>query len=161
MERFIIRSLVLFCTVVILMLGMGTASLAQGKQEKSLYERLGGVYPIASIVDEFFNLIWINDVLNSNPETNASRDTVPMPGLKFHVTNLICQVTGGPCRFTGRTIKEAHAHLNIKEREWQALMADFQRVLNSYEVPQREQNELIAIMVSLKKDIVGGAGQKK
>ena len=81
-----------------------------------------------------------------------------MPGLKFHVTSLICKVTGGPCNYTGRTIKEAHADLNITEREWQALLSDFRRVLNSYDVPQREQKELIAIMVSLKKEIVGPAG---
>lgn len=160
-QRLSLWTLVLLGTTVLLMLGKGTTALAQGKQEKALYERLGGLYPIASIVDEFFDLIWVNDVLNANPETKAARDQVPMPGLKFHVTSLICKVTGGPCNYTGRTIKEAHSLLNIKEREWQALLADFRRVLNSYEVPQREQKELIAIMVSLKKDIVGPAGQKK
>ena len=67
---------------------------------------------------------------------------------------MVCQVTGGPCTYGGRNMKDAHAHLNITEREWQAMLADFQRVLNDFEVPQGEQNELIAIMESTKADIV-------
>jgi hemoglobin len=51
-------------------------------------------------------------------------------------------------------MKEAHQHLNITESEWQAMLVDFQRVLNNYQVLQREQNELIAIVESTKKDIV-------
>jgi hemoglobin len=127
---------------------------AEEKAEKTLYERLGGVYAIASVVDDFIDLLYVNDVLNANPAIKEARERVPLPGLKYRVTSMVCQATGGPCTYTGRSMKEAHQHLNITESEWQAMLVDFQRVLNNYQVPQREQKELIAIVESTKKDIV-------
>lgn len=129
-------------------------ALAQGAPAQSLYERLGGAYPIASVVDVFIDLLLHNDVLNANAQIRAARDRVPAAGLKFHVTTLVCQVSGGPCGYVGRSMKDAHAHLNISDREWQAMLADFRRVLNDFGVPQREQNELVAIVESTKADIV-------
>ncbi len=122
--------------------------------EPSLYERLGGVYPIAVVVDDFIDRLLVNDVLNANPAIDEARQRVPAPGLKYRVTELVCQVTGGPCKYTGRTMKEAHAHLNIGEREWQAMLEDFRATLAKFDVPEREQQELIAIIESTKSDIV-------
>ena len=85
---------------------------------KSLYDRLGGVYPIATVVDDFIDRLLVNGTLNANPAIKEARDRVPAPGLKFHVTALVCEVTGGPCKYTGRDMKTAHAHLNITQREW-------------------------------------------
>jgi hemoglobin len=79
---------------------------------------------------------------------------VPAAGLKFYVTALVCQQTGGPCKYTGRGMKESHVHLNISEKEWQAMLSDFRRVLNNYAVPAKEQQELITIVESTRKDIV-------
>ncbi len=138
-----------------------TPASAQEKMEKSLYERLGGAYAIASVVDDFIELLLRNDVLNANPAIAEARARVPRAGLKFHVTTLVCSVTGGSEQYTGRTMKEAHAHLHITEREWQAMLSDFRRVLNDYKVPEREQGELIAIVESTKPDIVVSEGQKK
>lgn len=123
-------------------------------QDRSLYERLGGEYPIAVVVDAFIDLLLVNDVLNANPAIREARDRVPAPGLKYHVTALVCQATGGPCTYTGRGMKEAHAHLNITEREWQAMLADLRRVLTNFGVPEREQQELFAIVEGTKADIV-------
>jgi len=127
---------------------------AEAQTNKSLYERLGGIYPISMVVDTFIDLLFVNDILNANPAIKAARDRVPAAGLKYHVTSLVCQQTGGPCKYTGRGMKEAHAHLNISEKEWQAMLTDFRRVLNNYGVPAKEQQELIAIVESTKKDIV-------
>jgi hemoglobin len=123
-------------------------------QEKSLYERLGGLYPIASVVDVFIDLLLHNDVLNENPAIRKARDEVPAPGLKYHVTAMVCQATGGPCEYTGRSMKAAHAHLNIGEREWKAMLSDLRRTLNDFQVPEQEQEELVAIVQSTKDDIV-------
>ena len=122
--------------------------------EKSLYERLGGAYPIASVVNDFIDTLYINDVLNANPAIKEARERVPLPGLKYHVTAMVCEATGGPCNYTGRSMKDAHEHLNITEQEWQAMLTDFRRVLNSYQVPEHEQEELVVIVESTKKDIV-------
>ncbi len=130
----------------------GTAAEAQ--PTKSLYDRLGGVSPISVVVDTFIDLLFVNDVLNANPAIKEARDRVPRAVLKYHVTALVCQETGGPCKYTGRGMRESHAHLNISEKEWQAMMADFRRVLNNYGVPIKEQQELIAIVERTKKDIV-------
>ncbi len=127
---------------------------AEAQSTKSLYDRLGGVSPISVVVDTFIDLLFVNDVLNANPAIKAARDRVPRAVLKYHVTALVCQETGGPCKYTGRGMRESHAHLNIGEKEWQAMMADFRRVLNNYGVPIKEQQELIAIVERTKKDIV-------
>jgi hemoglobin len=79
---------------------------------------------------------------------------VPKAGLKFHVTALVCQVTGGPCTYTGRSMKAAHAHLNINDEQWQAMVAEFRATLNKFNVPAKEQGELVAIVGSTKPDIV-------
>jgi hemoglobin len=124
--------------------------------QASLYERLGGVYPIAVVVDAFIDALLVNETLNANPAIAAARERVPAPGLKYHVTSLVCQATGGPCRYTGRTMKAAHAQLNIREREWTAMVAEFRRILTRFNVPEREQAELITIVESTKPDIVVG-----
>lgn len=132
------------------------ASAAQ-TQEKSLYDRLGGAYSIAALVDDFIERLLVNDVLNANPAIKEARDRVPKAGLKFRVTALVSQVTGGPEKYAGRSMKEAHAHLHITEAEWQAMVADFKKSLARFKVPEPEQKELIAIVESTKKDIVVGA----
>ncbi|HXH04691.1 MAG TPA: group 1 truncated hemoglobin [Candidatus Competibacteraceae bacterium] len=150
---FTLKVLALFCAVALILQWPGTSALAQ-EQQKSLYDRLGGEYAIATVVDSFIDLLLLNDVLNANPAIREARDRVPRAGLKFHVTNLVCQVTGGPCKYTGRSMKQAHAHLNITEKEWQAMVMDFRRVLNNYKVPEQEQKELFAIVESTKAEIV-------
>lgn len=123
-------------------------------EQKSLYERLGGVKNIAPVVDEFLEVLYVDDVLNSNPRIKEARDLVPQAYLKYHVTSLVCEVAGGPEKYTGRTMKESHEHLNITEKEWQAMLSDFRKVLDKFHVPANEQNELFAIVESTKKDIV-------
>jgi len=120
----------------------------------SLYDRLGGVYSIATVVDDFIERLLVNSTLNANPAINKARTAVPKAGLKFQVTALVCEVTGGPCKYTGRAMKPAHAHLNITEPQWQAMVADFRLTLDTFKVPQKEQAELIAIVGSTKADIV-------
>lgn len=134
---------------------------AEKIQEKSLYERLGGVYAIATVVDDFIERLLVNDILNANPAINEARQRVPKAGLKYQVTALVCQTSGGPQMYVGRTMKESHKHLNIKETEWEALVSDFKKALDKFTVPEKEQQELFAIVGSTKGDIVMGATVKK
>ncbi|NQZ57398.1 MAG: group 1 truncated hemoglobin [Lentisphaeraceae bacterium] len=124
------------------------------KNEKSLFDRLGGTYNIAVVVDDFINRVNVNDVLNANPAIDTARKRILTPGLKFQVTTLVSQVTGGPHHYFGRTMEVAHAHLNINENEWRAMMNDFKKSLDKYEVPKKEQQELFDIMESQKSTIV-------
>ena len=123
-------------------------------QEKSLYERLGGVKPISLVVDDFIDRLVANEVLNANPMIKAGRQHSPDAYLKFQVTNLVCQVTGGPCVYTGLGMKESHAHMNITENEWQVMRDEFKKTLDKFQVPEKEQKELFEIIESTKKDIV-------
>ena len=123
-------------------------------QEKSLYERLGGVKPISLVVDDFIDHLVANEVLNANPMIKAGRQHSPDAYLKFQVTNLVCQVTGGPCVYTGLGMKESHAHMNITESEWQVMQDEFKKTLDKFQVPEKEQKELFDIIESTKKDIV-------
>ncbi len=151
-----------FLPLTALALWNATPTFAQQPaQEKSLYDRLGGVYAIATVVDDFIERLLVNDILNANPKIKEARDRVPRAGLKFRVTALVCQVTGGPEKYTGRTMKDSHAHLSITEKEWQAMVADFKGTLDKFKVPAREQGELIAIVESTKKDIVVASSATK
>src|SRR5580658_5027334 len=122
----------------------------------SLYERLGGVYAIAAVVDDFINRIMDNPKLNANPKVDEAHHKVSRAGFKYLVTEMVCWATGGPQKYTGRSMYDSHAHLAITEGEWQVFLGDFRDCLNHFNVPAAEQAELFAIVESTKKDIVLG-----
>jgi len=123
-------------------------------EEASLYDRLGGLAPISVVVSDFLDELVPDPLLNQNPAIDAARQAVPKPYLKYQVTAMVCQATGGPCQYHGRTMKDAHAHLNISEREWTRMDVIFRDLLARHQVPEQEANELIAIIDSTKADIV-------
>ena len=139
---------------VVIMTGAATQTAKAQVKQPSLYERLGGTYSIATVVDDFIERLLVNPTLNANPAINEARKRVPKAGLKFHVTTLVCEVSGGPCKYTGRAMKESHQHLNITQAEWDAMVTDFKATLSKFNVPQREQQELITIVGSTRNDIV-------
>ncbi len=123
-------------------------------QLPSLYERLGGVFAIATVVDNFIDRVMSNPRLNANPKVADAHHKVPPAGFKYLVTEMVCWASGGPQKYTGKTMHESHAHLDITEAEWQAFMQDLRDCFNHYNIPTQEQGELIAIVESTKKDIV-------
>jgi hemoglobin len=140
--------------IILALLIAGCASAPPPAAGPTLYERLGGVYAIATVVDDFIERLLVNDTLNANPAIKAARDRVPKSGLKYQVTAFVCLATGGPCAYPGRNMKQAHAHLNISEREWQAMAAEFKKSLDKFKVPAREQDELFTLVATTKGDIV-------
>lgn len=120
----------------------------------SLYERLGGIYAIAAVVDDFIDRVMVNPILNANPLVDEAHHRVSKAGFKYLVTEMVGWATGGPQKYTGKTMKESHEHLNITESEWQSFLGDFQNTLDKFQVPAAEQNELFAIVDSTKGDIV-------
>ena len=103
--------------VVVVMVGATTQPARAQATQPSLYERLGGVYSIATVVDDFIERLLVNATLNANPAINEARKRVPKAGLKFHVTALVCAATGGKCAYTGRPMKESHEKLTISQAE--------------------------------------------
>ena len=106
------------------------------------------------VVDDFIERVLVNDMLNANPIVDRARNPARTPGLKFQVTTMVCQATGGPEKYTGRSMIETHKNMNISETEWKAMAADFKKSLDKFKVPEKEQSELFAIVGSTKADIV-------
>jgi len=124
------------------------------EETPSLYERLGGVFAIAAVVDDFIDRVMSDPRLNANPKVDEAHHKVHPAGFKYLVTEQVCWATGGPQTYTGRSMAESHEHLDINEVEWQAFLEDFQATLDKFEVPAAEQAELFAIVESTKSDIV-------
>ena len=122
--------------------------------QPSLYERLGGIYSIAVVVDDFIDRVMADARLNANPAVNEAHHKVPPPGFKYLVTEMVGWASGGPQKYSGRSMRDSHQHLNITPGEWDAMMDDFQQTLNKFEVPAPEQAELKAIVQSTYGDIV-------
>ena len=122
--------------------------------QPSLYERLGGVYSIATVVDDFIDRVMSDPRLNANPRVDEAHHRVSPAGFKYYVTEMVCGATGGPQRYTGRTMKDSHQALMITADEWQAFLDDFQQTMDKFGVPQTEQGELKAIVDSTRADIV-------
>jgi hemoglobin len=126
----------------------------QAQETPTLYDRLGGIYAIATVVDDFIDRIMVDDRLNANPRVDEAHHRVSPPGFKYLVTEMVGWATGGPQRYSGRPMGESHRHLLITEEEWQAFMDDLQQTLDKFAVPQPEQDELKAIVESTKDAIV-------
>jgi hemoglobin len=92
--------------------------------------------------------------LNANPRVDEAHHRVSPAGFKYLVTEMVCGATGGPQRYTGRTMKDSHQELMITADEWQAFLDDFQQTMDKFGVPQTEQEELKAIVDSTRADIV-------
>ena len=122
--------------------------------QPSLYERLGGIYSIATVVDDFIDRVMKDARLNVTPAVNEAHHKVPPAGFKYLVTEMVGWATGGPQKYTGRPMRESHEHLNITPKEWDAFMDDFQLTLDKFGVPAAEQAELKAIVNSTYGDIV-------
>jgi hemoglobin len=122
----------------------------------TLYERLGGVYSIATVVDDLVDRIMVDPRLNANPLVDEAHHKVPPAGFKYLVTEMVCWATGGPQRYTGRSMADSHRDLNITPQEWDAFLDDFQQTLDKFKVPAAEQAELRAIVQSTYGDIVIG-----
>ena len=119
-----------------------------------MYERLGGVYSVATVVDDFIDRVMNDPRLNANPRVNEAHHRVPPPGFKYLVTEMVCWASGGPQKYTGRSMAESHADMKITGKEWEAFMDDFQQTLDKFAVPAEEQAELKTIVNGTRSDIV-------
>ena len=123
-------------------------------ETKPLYERLGAVIKIAEIVDNLVERVNIDPVIQANPTMEEAHKRFPKAVTKFQVTLLVCEATGGPYKYVGRTLKESHKHLNITPQEWEAFVADVTASLDICNVPRQEKEELLAIVESTRDDCV-------
>lgn len=131
---------------------------AEPPPPQSLYDRLGGKEAIAKVVDTF--------VKNVSADNKVKKRFKKLKGDKLEkfkeaLVNQLCQATGGDCTYEGKSMKEVHKGLKIKEAEWNAVVMDLKAALEENEVGETEQSDLIAILAPMKDDIVAPPKGKK
>ena len=126
----------------------------QPDQVPSLYDRLGGVYNIATVIDDLIDRVMTDPRLNKNPAVDEAHHRVSPAGFKFLVTEMVCWAGGGPQQYSGRPMGDSHRHLAITEDEWAAFMDDLHLTVAKFQVPPAEETELVAIVESTRESIV-------
>jgi hemoglobin len=126
----------------------------QAQEKSALYDRLGGIYNIATVVDDLIDRIMVDPRLNANPRVDEAHHRVPPAGFKYLVSEMVGWASGGQQHYSGRSMLDSHRDLMITSEEWQAFMDDLQQTLDKFNVPQAEQAELVAIVESTREDIV-------
>ena len=128
-----------------------SASAQDGMMKKSLYERLGGYNAVAAVVDDFVGRL-VADKQFERFFVGHSTDSKKR--IRQHIVDQFCAAAGGPCIYTGRTMKDSHVGLNISEADWDAAAKHLVATLDKFKVPEPEKKELLAFVTGLKADIV-------
>jgi hemoglobin len=127
------------------------AMTANAADDKTLYERLGGYDGISAVVDQFADSLFADKRI-SQFFIGMSDDTRAQ--FKQKNKNLLCNVTGGPCKVISRAPKEAHHGLGITAGDFEVVAGHLKDVLNKLKVAPKEQEEVFAIILSLRSQIV-------
>ena len=143
--------------LVLFTLWEATPAIAQGKTE-TLYNRLGGYDAIAAVVDDFVGR------LGSDPQFARFSNGFSRESKKRRrqlIVDQLCEAAGGPCFYIGRSMKTSHGGLEITGAEWAAMVKHLAGSLDKFKIPQKEKEELLAIVSSLKADIVEAPEQRE
>ena len=141
-----LNRLAILSTVFILLYGCASPMQAASP---SLYDRLGGQTAITAVVDDFVGNV------AADKRINGFFANTDIPRLKRLLVEQICAGTGGPCTYTGRDMRTAHTGMRITDAHFNALVEDLVKSLDKFKVPQREKDELLAVLGPMKPDIVG------
>src|SRR6185436_12792269 len=152
--------------------GQGQESLSHDGRtamaDKTLYDRLGGVFAIAAVVDHFSDAVVKNPVVgqkSKNPQLREwhTKNLERLPGLKFMRTLWVCNVSGGPFKFqatrpgaTPLGLEEAHRNLRISPAEFDEVAAELGRTLDFFKIPKREKGEVLAAFAAHKDEVTAG-----
>ena len=122
-----------------------------GQDKKTLYARLGGYDAIAAVTDDFVGRL-VADKRFTRFFVGHSENSLKK--IRMHVIDQICEAAGGPCNYTGRDMRTSHHGLGITGEDWDESVKHFVASLDKFKVPKAEKDELLAVVGSLKKDIV-------
>ncbi len=116
--------------------------------EASLYDRLGGKAAIEAVIEDFVRRCAGDDRINKK----FVRTDIPR--LTKMLVDQVCEATGGPCRYTGRDMRETHDGMGVTAGEFDALVGDLVLTLDQFRVPKPEQDELLGALAPMRSDIV-------
>jgi hemoglobin len=144
------RTVVAALGAAVLMVGC-SSSMDSGKPmtPASLYERLGGKPAITAVVDDFIGNV------SGDTRINKRFANADVPKLKSRLVDQVCEATGGPCKYTGASMRDAHTGMKITDGEFNALVEDLVKSLDKFKVPAKEKNKLLGALGGMKGDIVG------
>jgi hemoglobin len=129
--------------------------------EKSLYERIGGAYAIAAVVDRFSDQLLKNPkIVNANSELkewHMEEYKTRLPGLKFNRTLWVCAVSGGPYEYTAKPLEEAHFDLHITPEVFDEVANELAMALDHFKVPAREKQEVLDAFSAHKSEVTAGS----
>jgi len=126
----------------------GSTAPADSTANRTLYDRLGGKGAITAVVDTFVAHVAADNRINKK----FAKSNIPR--VKSEIVDQVCAATGGPCTYTGRSMKEAHRNMKVTEGEFNALVDDLTTALDDYKVPTAEKEELLGKLATMKADIV-------
>ena len=167
-RRGVVAGLTVAAAAVGPLAGTSSAEPKQTLPEKSLYQRLGGAFAIAAVVDHFSDAVVKNPIVgqkSKNPQLREwhTKTLARLPGLKFMRTLWVCNVSGGPFQYTatkpGTTtlgLEEAHRDLKISPAEFDEVAAELGRTLDFVKVPMREKAEVLAAFAAHKGEVTAG-----
>jgi hemoglobin len=138
--------------VLMAVVALTVSACASAPPEPTLYQRLGGREAIKGVVDDF-----VANVVADPRVSGRFKGLQPaaVAKLQTNLADQICDATGGPCAYLGRDMKAVHAGMGITDAEWSATVEDLVKALDKFKVGSKEQQELLAILGPMKKDIVG------
>ena len=129
--------------------------------EPTLYERLGGIFAIAAVINDFSDRLVKNPkIVNANPEMHEWHTVTyhtRMPGLKWGRTWWVAMKAGGPFLYTGREMRDAHWDLKISPEVFDEVAAELARTLDDFKVPEREKGEVLAAFAAEKGEVSAGS----
>jgi len=137
--------------IALALVAFALSSLAQTPAQPTLYKRLGGYDAIAAVTDDFIARLATDKQL-TRFFVGMSADS--QKKLRQHFVDFVCNATGGPCAYIGRDMKTVHKGLQINEADWTAAVNDLIATLDKFKVPEKEKNEFLGAVSSLKKDVV-------
>ncbi|MGN6106999.1 MAG: group I truncated hemoglobin [Kofleriaceae bacterium] len=149
-----------FATMLALALSLAAAATGCGDKHKQgattpapaeakLYDRLGGKDSIAAVVDDFLAKV------AADARINMYFQNADVAALKTKLVDQICEATGGPCKYTGKSMREVHTNMKITDADFAAMVEDLVQTLDAFQVPAKEQQELLGALGGMKGDIVG------
>ena len=143
------RTVVVALAAVLVTAGCGSMEGGKMMAQPSLYERLGGKPAITAVVDDFVGNV-AGDTRINKRFANAD-----IPRLKARLVDQVCEASGGPCKYTGASMRDAHRGMNVTDAEFGALVEDLVKSLDKLKVPAKEKGELLGALGGMKGDIVG------
>lgn len=142
----------LIVVAVAAVLAIGSLNIASAKT-KSLYSRLGGKTAITAVVNQFVTNCATDPRINKF-FADTAKDPKRLARFKKNLVNQICQASGGPCKYTGKSMKAAHKGMGITDADFNALVDDLVKALDQFHVGATEKNELLGALGPMKSDIV-------